>query len=64
MLLMLLVLHVFWTFLLLKIAAKSLKSGVDDIREESEEDSEAILSDDEGVASSSNGSLKRKKKTN
>jgi len=64
MLLMLLVLHVFWTFLLLKIAVKSPKSGVDDIREES--DSEALLSEDdgEGEESSSNGSLKRKKKTN
>jgi hypothetical protein len=62
MLLMLLVLHFFWTFLLLKIAAKSLKSGVDDIREESE-DSEAILTD-EGEASNSNGNVKRKKKTN
>jgi len=40
MLLILLVLHVFWTFLLLKIAVKSLKSGVDDIREDSDEEDE------------------------
>uniref|UniRef100_A0A915DXA6 TLC domain-containing protein n=1 Tax=Ditylenchus dipsaci TaxID=166011 RepID=A0A915DXA6_9BILA len=40
MLLILLVLHVFWTYLLLKIAVKSLKSGVDDIREDSDEEFE------------------------
>lgn len=36
MLCILLILHLFWTLLLLKIAAKSLKSGVDDIREDSD----------------------------
>lgn len=45
MLCILLVLHFFWTYLLLKIAAKSLTSGVDDIREESDSE-EYELSDD------------------
>ncbi|KAI1723430.1 TLC domain-containing protein [Ditylenchus destructor] len=41
MLCVLLILHLFWTFLLLKIAAKSLKSGVDDIREDSESEDDS-----------------------
>uniref|UniRef100_A0A183BNX6 TLC domain-containing protein n=1 Tax=Globodera pallida TaxID=36090 RepID=A0A183BNX6_GLOPA len=36
----LLLLHIFWTYLLVKIAIKSVKSGVDDIREESESEEE------------------------
>lgn len=36
MLCILLILHIFWTYILLKIAVKSLKSGVDDIREDSD----------------------------
>ena len=40
MLCFLLVLHLFWTYLLVKIAVKSVKSGVDDIREDSESDEE------------------------
>jgi hypothetical protein len=61
MLLILLVLHVFWTVLLLKIAVKSLKSGVDDIREDS--DTEPMLDDeDSDKAISSQG--RGKKKTN
>ncbi|KAL3097175.1 hypothetical protein niasHT_021736 [Heterodera trifolii] len=36
----LLLLHIFWTYLLIKIAIKSVKSGVDDIREDEDDDSE------------------------
>lgn len=38
MLCILLVLHVFWTYILFKIAARSISSGVDDIREDSDEE--------------------------
>lgn len=37
MLCFLLILHLFWTYLLIKIAVKSIKSGVDDIREDDAE---------------------------
>lgn len=49
MLCILLLLHIFWTYILLKIAVKSLKSGINDIREDSDfedtdiEDNEKLL---------------------
>lgn len=39
MLCILLVLHCFWTYILLKIAARSFSAGVDDIREDSDDES-------------------------
>lgn len=57
MLCFLLVLHLFWTYLLIKIAVKSVKSGVDDIREEESGDE-----GDEEVKSASNGAAIAEKK--
>uniref|UniRef100_A0A183ENB6 TLC domain-containing protein n=1 Tax=Gongylonema pulchrum TaxID=637853 RepID=A0A183ENB6_9BILA len=38
MLLCLLVLHIYWTYIILKIAIKSVQGNIDDIREESDDE--------------------------
>jgi len=54
MLCILLLLNIFWTYILIKIAVKSLSSGVDDIRED---DSSGIEDSDEEKS----GTIKKKK---
>lgn len=49
MLLFLLLLHVYWTYLIIKIAIKSVQGNIDDIREESDDETPCASSAADGI---------------
>lgn len=59
MLLSLLILHIYWTYIIMKIAFKSVKGKIDDIREES--DSEIFSAPSANVNTVMNNIEKSKK---
>uniref|UniRef100_A0A0R3RUV4 TLC domain-containing protein n=1 Tax=Elaeophora elaphi TaxID=1147741 RepID=A0A0R3RUV4_9BILA len=61
MLLSLLILHIYWTFIIMKIALKSVKGNIDDIREESDNEISSISSLENTDAVAKNN-VKRSKK--